>query len=1165
VSPYTAAAGDDCDDTAKDVHPGADEACNLADDDCDGKTDEDLGTLSCGVGTCAASVPACTGGVAGTCVPGKPGIETCNGLDDDCDGVTDEDLGTVSCGVGACAVLGPACRDGKAATCSPGTPAAETCDGTDDDCDGVTDEPDSLGCVPYWRDVDKDGAGGTVKPSKCLCGPDEDADYTATVAGDCDDLDNAVHPGAAEACNGRDDDCDGETDEGLGTVSCGVGVCAATVPACTDGKPGVCGPGKPGLEACDGRDDDCDGETDEGLGTLSCGVGVCAATVPACVGGKPGECVPGKPGPEACNDLDDDCDGATDEPDAAGCADRFQDADQDGFGEGDPACLCVPIGIYTASAGGDCDDADPAVSPGAAEACNGQDDDCDGMTDEADAVGCKVYGYDKDGDLHPDPTKGTKCLCGPAGYWDGTKSADCNDNDAGIHPDAAEVCNNGKDDDCDGNQDEEGASGCVDYWRDIDGDGYGSTLKPKRCLCAPDPVGDFVATQGGDCNDFDPLAHPKGQEACNGRDDDCDGLTDEGLAALCDDANPCTEDSCDPVKGCIHPAKPDKTACDDGNACTGGDVCLAGKCSGTGLTCDDNNPCTSDTCDVGLQKCVYTNHTNACDDGNRCTVGETCSAGKCGGGAALPCGDGNVCTTDSCDPATGCRYANNTLTCAVARCEGGKYLAATTCAAGACPAQVATSCDDGKVCTTDSCDAALGCLHANNLDVCAAAKCEGGKFFPAAMCSGGLCSNSVSTSCDDGNVCTTDTCDTTKGCMHANNTTTCTAPRCEGGKFFPTAICSGGTCPVQVGTTCDDGLSCSLDTCDPALGCVFTAGTQPLYDDFGTDSTSKFQGCFGFSLGWVPDGHITIQYKGSTGYGQYLATGWTAGEGTYTVKVREDDDANTFGAAILLKVSKTCSSGHKFIRYGIYHTTGEVIISKYNGSGTHLFKENRGIKANQWYKLTVVVSGSHYVFLLDDVPVFATEIQDPVFAGLMGVGLSIDDNYGKASKLVHFDDLAFTPAPLVRNGGFEEGFAGWSNGINPWGGSSYGQYTTSSEAHSGSVSIHSSIGQIVWQYLPLPCVPATTARFKWWVKGDCGIASGKYTTVFLQALDASGGILGEKQSKCFGNQPLWTEMSESMSLPSGMSKLLLAITSANGSGGYKTSAFLDDVSVEYLP
>lgn len=177
----------------------------------------------------------------------------------------------------------------------------------------------------------------------------------------------------------------------------------------------------------------------------------------------------------------------------------LHDFDRDGFTE----------------AAGDCDDAAPEVFPGAVELCNDIDDDCNGDTDDA-AADAVTFWADADAD-------GFGTLPLPACEQPDAASVlagDCDDADAATNPGALESCN-GLDDDCDGWTDEEDSEGCTPFWRDMDGDGFGTG--PASCLCEATTAAS--ASVAGDCDDTDASAHPDADEVCgNGIDDDCDGL-----------------------------------------------------------------------------------------------------------------------------------------------------------------------------------------------------------------------------------------------------------------------------------------------------------------------------------------------------------------------------------------------------------------------------------------------------------------------------------------------------------------------------------------------------------------------------------------------------------------------------------------------------------------
>ncbi len=102
---------------------------------------------------------------------------------------------------------------------------------------------------------------------------------------------------------------------------------------------------------------------------------------------------------------------------------------------------------------------------------------------------------------------------------------DCDDHSDAVNPAAEELCD-GVDNDCDGLTDPGSAADAVDCWRDADDDGYGDPeAREPACACEQGWVAD-----DSDCDDTSAAASPSGVEVCNGRDDDCDDLTDEGLS-----------------------------------------------------------------------------------------------------------------------------------------------------------------------------------------------------------------------------------------------------------------------------------------------------------------------------------------------------------------------------------------------------------------------------------------------------------------------------------------------------------------------------------------------------------------------------------------------------------------------------------------------------------
>jgi len=336
------------------------EVCDGKDNDCDGEADEELGATTCGFGECEHTVDNCSKGVPQICNPFQGAqLETCDGEDNDCDGLADEDLGVATCGLGQCFHSVPKCVDGQPGDCDPLEGAQdEVCDGKDNDCDGKVDQ--ELG-LTYC------GLG--------QCGHQVD-NCSNGVTQVCDPLEGA----GPETCDGVDNDCNGQVDEELGSVTCGLGQCEHTVDICVGGQLQQCNAFEGAqAETCDSLDNDCDGLLDEELGTTTCGQGECEHTIDNCQDGQLVQCDPFEGAvDEICDGKDNDCNGAADPKGSQGCEDYYLDGDSDGYGIGDPKCLCGAEAPYIVTLAGDCDDNNNQAYPAPHAVC-GLDADCDGQ------------------------------------------------------------------------------------------------------------------------------------------------------------------------------------------------------------------------------------------------------------------------------------------------------------------------------------------------------------------------------------------------------------------------------------------------------------------------------------------------------------------------------------------------------------------------------------------------------------------------------------------------------------------------------------------------------------------------------------------------------------------------------------------------------------------
>jgi hypothetical protein len=303
--------------------------------------------------------------------------------------------------------------------------------------------------------------------------------------------------------------------------------------------------------------------------------------------------------------------------------------------------------------------------------------------------------------------------------------------------------------------------------------------------------------------------------------DTCDPAVGCGhTARVCDDGNECTENRCDPVTGCYFPIKNcddhlvctedwcDNTTgclhtardCEDGDICTDNPCVEPAGCQNVTIPCDackqfyeaghtcDAGPCESARCVQIGNSTAECEHTAWTDEGQKCDTGNKCIQGGCNTTTnectrtAVECVE-ILCTDVECNPLTG-------------ECERTLHV-----------------CDDGDPCTVDYCDNATGACRTTpfcNKVPCKTPTCVVGSDGTNATC------EYVDYDCDSGNECSIDVCDDTMDkCQHFDVT-------CQSDKICVEVECDPAVGCVETNLTCDDQNPCTNDFCNETIGCYHT-------------------------------------------------------------------------------------------------------------------------------------------------------------------------------------------------------------------------------------------------------------------------------------------------------------------------------------------------------